>query len=35
MTLERTNNELIYRVTGGLIEFKIFIGKNDPKEIIK
>lgn len=35
MTLERTDDELIYRITGGFIEFKIFIGKTDVKSIIK
>ncbi|CAD8201365.1 unnamed protein product [Paramecium octaurelia] len=35
MTLERTDDELIYRVTGGQLEFKIFIGRQNPKELIK
>lgn len=33
--MERTDDELIYRITGGQLEFKIFLGKKNPKELIK
>lgn len=35
MAVEKNNGELVFRITGGVLEFKFFVGGDSPKEVIR